>query len=88
MAGLLGHKPDGICDHTIAIVTNIEMIREIVTRVYIHPVRIKVSALECQLNALGGAMFKEDKLIFCPECGEKIDWTEIEAKIGENIWKK
>ncbi len=100
MAGLIGHKPDNvgdywskkesICDHTIAIVTNIDINRgttfNTVTRMYIHPVRIKASLLESQLPALfsrGGSIFKDDKLIFCPECGEKIDWKEIEAKIGE-----
>ncbi len=79
-----------MCDHTIAIVTNIDIDRgtvfNTVTRMYIHPVRIKASLLESQLPALysrEGNIFKKDKLTFCPECGAKINWEKLEVKIEE-----
>jgi len=66
-----------MCDHTVAIVANTSVDHGPTTRVYIHPVKIKVS----QLHMLGDEIFREDKLVYCPECGEKIDWAKLEVEI-------
>jgi len=60
------------CDHTVTVIPKFEK------KNVFKPQKVKAS----EYPELYHQIFNDEKFDYCPECGEKINWVDIENQIG------